>query len=277
MPSINIKMFHDVESETIHVSDLYGYGKEGHCEIQRLQLAVTKKYGIPKEHLQFQYEIETRRSGNYILDPYYQADSSKVIRVFVNKDFVTDKLLKAGTRVFIEDMTKLMEDPETSDFTLKVANKDFKVHKSVLGARSGVFRTMFLSGMQEAVEGEAVITDVDEETLEEVLHYIYTGKLSGKDFSTNSLCYAAAKYQLDTLMDLIPEEIRKRKTELQAEEVAEVFIAGELFGREEFHEIAMGKLRRNKGMLKEKEFEERLNNGKFHKLLYRIILSSNEN
>ena len=86
--------------------------------------------------------------------------------------------VKNATCVFIEDMTKLMEDSETSDFTLKVANKDFKVHKSVLGARSGVFRTMFLSGLKEAVEGEAVITDVDEETLQEVLHYIYTGKLA---------------------------------------------------------------------------------------------------
>ena len=46
---------------------------------------------------------------------------------------------------------------------------------------------MFLSGLKEAVEGEAVITDVDEETLQEVLHYIYTGKLSGKEFSVNSL------------------------------------------------------------------------------------------
>ena len=98
--------------------------------------------------------------------------------------------VKNATCVFIEDMTKLMEDSETSDFTLKVANKDFKVHKAVLAARSGVFRTMFLSGMQEAVEGEAVITDVDEETLQEVLQYIYMGKLSRKNFSINSLFYA---------------------------------------------------------------------------------------
>ena len=267
MPSINIKMFHDVESETIHVSDLYGYGKEGHCEIQRLQLAVTKKYGIPKEHLQFQYEIETRRSGNYILDPYYQADSSKVIRVFVNKDFVTDKLLKAGTRVFIEDMTKLMEDPETSDFTLKVANKDFKVHKSVLGARSGVFRTMFLSGLKEAVEGEAVITDVDEETLQEVLHYIYTGKLSEKNFSINSLFYAANKYQLDTLTDLICQKIRK--TKLQVAEIVEVFISAEMFEKEDLFTVAMEKLRKNKEMMDDPTFEEMLT--KRPKLLYKIM------
>ena len=67
--------------------------------------------------------------------------------VLVDKDFVTKK--EAVTKVFIEDMTKLMNDPETADFTLKVGNKSFEVHKAVLGARSEVFRTMFLSNLRE--------------------------------------------------------------------------------------------------------------------------------
>ena len=184
-----------------------------------------------------------------------------------------NKSLKKETQVFIEDMTKLKDDPETADFTLKVNDKSFKVHKAVLGARSGVFRTMFLSGLKEAVEGEAVITDVDEETLEEVLHYIYTGKLSGKDFSINSLCYAAAKYQLDTLMDLIPEEIRKRKTELQAEEVAEVFISAEIFRNEKLFDVAMKKLRMNKSMMKEAKFKDKMNNSSSREFLYKIMSS----
>ena len=192
--------------------------------------------------------------------------------MFVDKEFIMNKSLKKETQVFIEDMTKLKDDPETADFTLKVNDKSFKVHKAVLGARSGVFRTMFLAGMKEAVEGEAVITDVDEETLQEVLHYIYTGKLSGKDFSINSLCYAAAKYQLDTLMDLIPEEIRKRKTELQAEEVAEVFISAEIFRNEKLFDVAMKKLRMNKSMMKEAKFKDKMNNAS-REFLYKIMSS----
>ena len=115
--------------------------------------------------------------------------SGRAFKVYVDKNFDMKESWKkeVGNKVFIEDMTKLMKDPETADFTLKIVDKKFKVHKAVLGARSGVFRTMFLSGMKDAVEGEAVITDVDEETLQEVLHYIYTGKLSGKEFSVNSL------------------------------------------------------------------------------------------
>ena len=94
--------------------------------------------------------------------------------------------------------------------------------------------------MKEGVEGEAVITDVDEKTLEEVLHYLYTGKLSGKDYGINSFCYAADKYQLDTLMDLICQEIEK--AELLAGQVAEVFISAEKFRKEKLFKVAMEKL-----------------------------------
>ena len=40
------------------------------------------------------------------------------VRIYFLKDKTRRMPLKAGTRVFIEDMAKLMEDPETADFTL---------------------------------------------------------------------------------------------------------------------------------------------------------------
>ena len=168
-------------------------------------------------------------------------------------------------------MTKLMGDAETADFILKVGNKSFQVHKAVLGARSEVFRAMFLSGMKEGVEGEAVITDVDEETLEEVLHYLYTGKLSGKDYGIHSLCSAADKYQLDTLIDLICEEIKNAK--MKAGELAEVFISAEMFRKEELFEVAMEKLRMNREIMKDAKFEEVLTNARWSKLLYKIMMN----
>ena len=111
--SINIKIIQDVESETIHVPTHYYYSIDGYdYQIQHLQKAVTEKYGIPEKHLKFQTE-----DGD-TLTLSSDAYSSELIKVIVDKDFDTDKPLKAGTRVFIEDMTQLMEDPETADFTL---------------------------------------------------------------------------------------------------------------------------------------------------------------
>ena len=199
--------------------------------------------------------------------------------VIVDRDLIMKKMpkneTKTNTNHLIEDMTKLLDDPETSDFTLKCGSKSFKVHKTILVARSDVFRAMFLSGMKEAIEGEAVITDVDDKTLEEVLYYLYTGKLSGKEFVVKSLCYAAAKYELGSLMDMICDRIRTVK--LEAGELADVFISSEMFNKEELYKIGVEKLKGNKGMLKEKEFEEKLTNAKLPKLLYRIIVSVSSN
>ena len=269
MQSVKIKIFQELESETIQVPDHYRYHSQ-QFKVGDLQKAVTEKYGIPGEHLKFQFEYGNGGSG--YLDPSdYYCSHNNQIKVVVDKDFVMKK--EAGTQVFIEDMSKLMDDPETADFTLKVGNTSFKVHKAVLGARSEVFRTMFLSGLKESVESEVVITDVSEETLQEVLHYLYTGKMSGKDFSIHSLCYAVEKYQLATLMDLICQEIKCRKAEMQAGEVAEVFISAELFRKEELFEVAMDKLRKKKSIMKDAKFKETLKNTKWHDLLFKIMTS----
>ena len=130
------------------------------------------------------------------------------------------------------DMLNILDDHETSDFTLKCGSKSFKVHKAILGARSKVFRTMFLSGMKEAVDGEAVIPDIDEKTQEETLHYLYTGKLSGKEFSVKSLCYSADKYELETLMDIICEKIKAIKLE-----PGDIFISSEMLGKEKMSKL----------------------------------------
>jgi len=148
--------------------------------------------------------------------------------VTVDKDsLMVKKESETATKVFIEDMTKLLDDPETSDYTLKCGSKIFKAHKAILGARSRVFRAMFLSGMKETLEGEVVIEDLDEKILEEVLFFLYTGKLSGKEFGLKSLCYAANKYELESLMDMICDKIRPVK--LEAEELADLFVSAEMF------------------------------------------------
>ena len=147
----------------------------------------------------------------------------------------------------------------------------FKVHKAILVARSDVFRAMFLSGMKETAEGQVVIKDVDEKALEEVIYFLYTGKLSGKEFGVKSLCYAADKYELESLMDLICDKIKTVK--LEAEELADVFISSEMFNNVVLYEIAMKELKENKEILKDKTFEDKLMD--WPQLLYKIIISTN--
>ena len=260
MLSPHVRIIQNLKTEGLQVPGDH----DKRYKISSLQEAVTEKYGIPGENLKFRYDPDLGY-GNGYLSPADIVHSSDPIMVEVDQEFDEKKSL--SLQVFIEDMTKLLEDPETADFILKTGGKSFHVHKAVLGARSSVFRTMFLSRMKEGVEGEAIITDVNEETLQEVLHYIYTGNLSGKDYGIYSLCYAAHKYHLDTLMDQICGEIKK--AELKAEEVAEVFISSEMFGKEDFFNVGIDKLRRKKEMMDDAKFEEALK--KYPNLLYKTL------
>ena len=66
-----------------------------------------------------------------------------------------------------------------SDFTfiVKSIDKEFKVHKSVLSARSPVFTKMFLSDMKEAADNKVEIKDVEPSSFEMFLQFIYCGKI----------------------------------------------------------------------------------------------------
>ena len=245
-------------------------GNNGRSTAGAFLQAVSEQLGIPAEKLKLAHDVFSNPSS-FITNMNKNVYSHILYWVVVENDALMKKNRKdaeTGTNLFIEDMAKLLEDPETSDFTLKCGSKSFKVHKAILGARSKVFRAMFLSGMKEAVDGEAVITDIDEKTLEEILNYLYSGKLSGKDFAVKSLCYAAKKYELDHLMDLICERIRAVK--LEAGELADVFISAEMFSKREMFDIAMEKLKENKGMLKDIKFVEKIK--EWPDLLYRIIV-----
>ena len=240
----------DVPGETFFDS-FSGDIREVHYTAGALLKEVSHQFGIPVENLKLAYDHDSnsrypgsngRYPGTIITNMNQCVNNDSLYWVVVDKDVLVKKNLKDfGTDLFIEDMTNLLEDPETADFTLKCGSKSFKVHKAILGARSKVFRAMFLSGMKEAVDGEAVITDVEEKTLEEILHYLYTGKLSGQEIAVKSLCYAAKKYELDHLMDLICERIRAAK--LEAGELADVFISAEMFYKREMFDIAMEKLK----------------------------------
>ena len=59
------------------------------------------------------------------------------------------------------------------------------------------------------------------------------------------------------------------KAELKAEEVAEVFISSERFGKPEFFEFGIEKMKMNKEMMKNAEFKQTLT--KWPQLLFKIM------
>ncbi|GBN07362.1 TD and POZ domain-containing protein 4 [Araneus ventricosus] len=98
---------------------------------------------------------------------------------------------------FTEAMERLLEDGIHSDVNLQTDNQSFPAHKSILSARSVVFRAMFNGDMMEKTSKCVPIQDISGNTMRKLLSYIYTdkvGKLEGQ--GAVDLYKAADKYEL---------------------------------------------------------------------------------
>lgn len=124
-----------------------------------------------------------------------------------------------------DDMSELFENSNFSDVTLTCGNKEFRMHKAILSARSAVFSAMFDSQMLEGISNKVNIEDVDPETMSEVLRFIYTGKLSKIEKMADLLLPTADKYALERLKSLCEESL---SSNLDIENVADTLILADL-------------------------------------------------
>jgi len=93
-------------------------------------------------------------------------------------------------------------DSKFSDITLVCGNRTFACHKVILASRSDVFDAML--SHPETLEGQTSrveITDIDEDSLEQLLSFIYTDKLDEEKLGTVAmgLLGAADKYNVPRL------------------------------------------------------------------------------
>jgi speckle-type POZ protein len=82
-------------------------------------------------------------------------------------------------------------------------NKTFFVHKTILAARSSVFAKQFKQPPKVNANIICIaIKDVCSTTVEDFLHFIYTGESEKMDLTNQELLKLAHQYQLTTLMNL---------------------------------------------------------------------------
>lgn len=94
----------------------------------------------------------------------------------------------------------LFGDKETCDTTLKVKDKEFKAHRSVLIARSTVFAATFKHDTLEKQAGIITIPDCDPDSFPEFLEYLYCGRLEKFSYrSALNLYYTSDKYDIEEL------------------------------------------------------------------------------
>lgn len=124
------------------------------------------------------------------------------------------------TRDLSNDLSHLLESKQFTDMTLVVDDGEFKVHRGILAARSPVFSAMFDNKMKEGLSGTAVIEDLDKEVLNELLYYIYSGRVKNlKEFGP-SLLVASDKYNIPLLKEICEDFLsRNLTTEMACEEL----------------------------------------------------------
>ncbi|XP_001601681.2 protein roadkill [Nasonia vitripennis] len=158
------------------------------------KLAIVCKISLitPNEHIANE-ETEKKETSTKVYRPKIYPAS-----LMIQRKYTESKQLLA-------DLEQMMDEQEFSDIELTVEDKTLRAHKSILGKRSRVFAAMFRNDMCEKRENKVKIVDVRHEVLQEMLRYMYTGKVNGIETMTDELLIAADKYSLDGLKGMCGE------------------------------------------------------------------------
>lgn len=133
------------------------------------------------------------------------------------------------------DIQKMFNEGIFADFKIKTnEGKVFNVHKCFLATRSKVFEKMLSSDMKEVAEGVIEVSDLDYNTMKEVLRFIYCDEVENLDENARKLVYAAEKYELDGLKKICIESIVKKLTTKNV--VQALIIADRISGGEKMYE-----------------------------------------
>jgi speckle-type POZ protein len=74
------------------------------------------------------------------------------------------------------DFGRLFESQDFAEVILSASGKELRAPKAILSARSPVFSAMFRHNIVEKVNNRVEVGDVRYDVLQQVLHFIYTGR-----------------------------------------------------------------------------------------------------
>jgi len=134
-------------------------------------------------------------------------DNALVIfcEIVINTDAEDCKEIMDPT--FVKQFMDISNDKQFTDLKVLVKNKEYMVHKVVLSSRSPVFAEM-ISKADRDKQDYLKIEDTEEDTFEEVIKFIYTGKtLDYMTDETESLLLAAIRFEIGQLKRICEEII----------------------------------------------------------------------
>ena len=103
----------------------------------------------------------------------------------------------------------ILGDKEFSDVTFIAGDQEIPAHKALLAAKSPVFAAMFKSRMKEEQTNRIEIPEKSS-VFEELLRFIYAGKIEKQEVYTEDLFVAADKYGIDQLASLCEKKLARK-------------------------------------------------------------------
>lgn len=84
------------------------------------------------------------------------------------------------------DFADILESGKQSDVTIRVNDKEFRLHRSILSARNPYFRSMFRPGRKKKNIGIVCIDGIEPDIVLAFLQFLYTGKVHR--LSSDNVC-----------------------------------------------------------------------------------------
>jgi len=134
------------------------------------------------------------------------------------------------------DLGDLLDDDTFADVNIVCDDRTIRCHKNILGARSSVFRAMFQHDMKENKNGEVIISDLEYSTVNDMVRYIYSGRVDDINTKAAALLSAADKYDLKDLKSLSERSLMDG---LGVEQALDILILADLHKATQLRERAV--------------------------------------
>ena len=103
---------------------------------------------------------------------------------------------------YVKHMKEMVNDPQFSDVTFIVDDREIYAHRSILASRCEHFDAMFRSGMRESHESRIPLPNVSYDVFLLILEYLYTDSVKIDIQHAVELYIVAEFYQIDRLKEM---------------------------------------------------------------------------
>ncbi|CAK8680750.1 kelch-like protein 18 [Clavelina lepadiformis] len=125
---------------------------------------------------------------------------------------VAEETMQANNFAFeaFSTMQDIRRQGKMCDVTLKVGGNKFSAHRIILAASIPYFSSMFTSDMLETSKNEIVIQGIDEDALEVLVNYAYSGHITVNVNNVQAIMVGANYLQLQAVKNFCCTFIKKR-------------------------------------------------------------------